>query len=177
MARYNSFLAESLQWWYEVRRGLMQEVHNIPPARFGFRPTLETRTITEVLQHILEFSIMTAEELTRDDTNLHRATYAQLVGIYAPNISRSDTKEKLTNLLVEQFKDAEEKYQKAGDIFMLQVVTKADGTRGTRISLLHEAIAHEMYHRGQLTVYQRLFGLAPAISADALNPTHTQPLP
>ena len=176
MAKYNSFLSESLQWWYEVRRGLMKEVHNIPPVRFSFRPTLETRTIAEVLQHILQFSIMTAEELTRDDTNFHRATYAQLVGIYAPNISRSENKEKLTNLLVEQFKDAEDKYQKAGDIFMLQVVNKYDGSKATRISLLHEAIAHEMYHRGQLTVYERLFGLVPAGTAETLDSSHSQPL-
>jgi uncharacterized damage-inducible protein DinB len=176
MSEYTSYLAEILHGWYEVRRGLMKEVHNIPPARFSFRPTLETRTIAELLHHILELSIVTAEELTRDDTNFQRAPYAHLVGIYAPNISRADTKEKLTNILVEQFKDAEERYQKAGEIYMMQLVPRPDGTRGTRMSILQETIAHEMYHRGQLTVYQRLFGISPAVTAESLSASTDSPL-
>ena len=41
-------------------------------------------------------------------------------------------------------------------------VTSAAGT-ATRLELLQDAIGHEQYHRGQLTVYERLLGLVPAL--------------
>ena len=36
-----------------------------------------------------------------------------------------------------------------------------------RLDILEEAIEHEMYHRGQLTVYARLLGLEPALSRES----------
>jgi len=148
--------------WYIHRRGVIREVSSIPPSRLTFRATLETRSILEIVHHLLEYSIITVEELVRTDTNLHRASMAQLVNIYAPNITRADTQEKLVNLLVEQYRDAESRLKDLGDLHMLQLVTRLDGSRDTRFALLQESIQHEMYHRGQLTIYARLLGLVPA---------------
>lgn len=161
-----TLLQEVFTKWYGVRRGLIREVNQIPTSRLTFRATLESRNILEIVHHILEYSVITVEELLRDDTNLHRATMAQLVNVYAPNISRTDTLEKLVNLLVDQYRDAEIRLKEKGDLHMLQFVTRLDGTRDTRFALLNEAIQHEMYHRGQLTVYSRLIGLVPALTHD-----------
>lgn len=170
MSTFKTLLEEILDYWYEVRRGLIKEVNNIPASRFTFRATLETRSITELLQHVLEVSILAVEELTREDTNLHRAPYAELLHFYAPNISRADTQELLVNLLVEQFKDADQRFRKAGDMHMLQLITKQDGSTGTRLSILKDTIGHERYHRGQLTVYARLLGLEPVATKEMHNP-------
>lgn len=159
-----TFLDEVLNWWYETRRGLIKELNAIPGSKFGYRPTLESRTLIELVQHVLEVSIISAEELTRDDTNYHRATLTQLIGIYAPNIGRQDTKEKLLDLLVEQYKDADRKYRQVGELYMMGLVERMDGTKATRISILVESIGHEMYHRGQVTVYERLNGLEPMLT-------------
>lgn len=159
-------LEETLAKWYGVRRGLIREISSIPPARLTFRATLEMRSIIDVVQHVLEFSIITVEELLREDTNLHRAGMSQLANVYAPNITRADTQEKLVNLLVEQYKDAELRLREAGDLHMQQLVAKLDGAKETRMLILQDTIQHEMYHRGQLTVYARLLGLEPALTKD-----------
>ena len=159
-------LGEILTKWYNVRRGLVREINSIPPARLTFRATLEMRSIIDVVQHVLEFSIITVEELLREDTNLHRASMSQLANVYAPNISRADTQEKLVNLLVEQYKDAELRLREAGDLHMQQLVPKLEGAKETRMTILQDTIQHEMYHRGQLTVYVRLLGLEPALTKD-----------
>ena len=39
-----------------------------------------------------------------------------------------------------------------------------DGQEMTKLAFLSFAIAHEMYHRGQLTVYERLLGIEPALT-------------
>ena len=54
MSTPTNLLDEVLDSWYEVRKGLIREIQNIPPARFTFRPTLETRNVTELVQHVLE---------------------------------------------------------------------------------------------------------------------------
>lgn len=162
----STLLQEILNKWFGIRRGLIRELNIIPPSRLGFRPTLEMRSVAEIVHHVLEYAVITVEELCRDDTNLHRVSMAQLVNVYAPNVSRSDTHEKLGNLLVDQYRDADARLRELGDLHMLQFVRRIDGSRDTRFSLLQEAIQHEMYHRGQLTVYTRLLGIVPAATAD-----------
>ena len=54
--------------WYSIRRGLIREVSNIPQTRLTFRATLETRSIMDIVHHILELSIITVEELVRADS-------------------------------------------------------------------------------------------------------------
>jgi uncharacterized damage-inducible protein DinB len=166
MATSKTLLAETLARWYTIRRGLIREVSNIPQTRLTFRATLETRSIMDIIHHVLELSIITVEELVREDTNLDRASLSQLANVYAPNITRADSQEKLVNLLVEQYRDAETRLRDLGDLHMMQLVPKMDGTYETRLTLLIDAIEHEMYHRGQLTVYARLIGLEPALTQD-----------
>ena len=39
-----------------------------------------------------------------------------------------------------------------------------DGKEMTKLAFMSFAIAHEMYHRGQLTVYERLLNIEPALT-------------
>jgi uncharacterized damage-inducible protein DinB len=176
MTTFQTMLDEVLEHWYDVRRGFIRELTIIPPQRLSFRATLETRSVMELVQHVLEYSIMIVEELVREDTNLHRAPYSQLLRFYAPNISKADTLEKLVDLLVEQYKDAEQRLRKAGEIHMLQLITNQDGSTSTRLAALQDAISHDMYHRGQLTVYTRLLGVEPALTRQLTQPT-LSPMP
>jgi uncharacterized damage-inducible protein DinB len=48
---------------------------------------------------------------------------------------------------------------------MLQFIERFDGEQGTRLAWLHHGIAQEMYHRGQLVLYERLMGIEPALTA------------
>jgi hypothetical protein len=43
-----------VQSWSEVRTGLLNEASQIPEEKFSFRATPETRSVTELLQHIVQ---------------------------------------------------------------------------------------------------------------------------
>ena len=73
--------------WKEVRSGLIDEAEQIPVDKFSFQVTPDTRSVAQLLQHIIEAQKM-----------------------------------------------------------------------------LTFAIAHEMYHRGQLTVYERLMNIEPVLT-------------
>jgi uncharacterized damage-inducible protein DinB len=51
-----------------------------------------------------------------------------------------------------------------GDASFEQTMTRFDGKQCTKIEMLNFTVAHEMYHRGQLTVYERLLGIEPALT-------------
>lgn len=159
-----TLLEETLEFWEDTRSGIIDEVQNIPEKRFDFRPAAEVRSIKELIVHILEVAMMMTGELTRKDTNFKRAPWLELLRMYASEAYRADTKQSLVQLLGTQLDEAETKFRKVGERHMLELITRFDGQKGTRLAWLQHGIAQEMYHRGQLTVYQRLMGIEPALT-------------
>ncbi len=161
---FKSLLEETLEGWRDVRGGLIEEVENIPSDRFAFRPTPETRSVTELVQHILEVALLMMGELTRPDTDFHRAPWQQLIDLYAQHVKEAMTKRELLGLLSSTIDEAEERFIASGELAMLQMITRFDGESGTRMAWLQHGIAQEMYHRGQLVLYARLLGIEPALT-------------
>lgn len=164
MKMYTTLLDETLEAWEGARTGAINELKNIPADKFDFRATREVRSVLELGIHILEVAMMMTGELTRVDTNFRRAPWPQLLKLYAAPAYRVKTKQQLLQLLASQLKDGIAKFQKAGELHMLQFMERFDGNRGTRLAWLNHAIAQEEYHRGQLTTYARLLGQEPALT-------------
>jgi uncharacterized damage-inducible protein DinB len=164
MASFKSLLEETLEGWRDVRQGLIEEVENIPEDRFDFRPTPEVKSATELVQHILEVALMMAGELTRADTDFRRAEWPELLDLHAAHVKAATTKAELLGLLRTTIGEAEQQFLEVGELQMLQFITRFDGEQGTRLAWLQHGIAQEMYHRGQLVLYERLMGIEPALS-------------
>ncbi len=164
MASYKSLLEETLEGWRDVRQGLIEEVENIPEERFDFRPTPEVMSVTEQVQHILEVALMMTGELTRPDTDFQRAPWPELLDLYAAPVRAATGKAELLDLLRTTIGEAEQQFLEAGELQMLQYIRRFDGEQGTRLAWLQHGIAQEMYHRGQLVLYERLLGIEPALT-------------
>jgi uncharacterized damage-inducible protein DinB len=164
MSGFDSFLDETLEAWRDARQGIIDEVRNIPAGKFDFRPTPETKSVRELVQHILEVSMMMTGELPRPDTNLKRYPWPKLLAKYAAAAYKADGKKELLALLKSQMREAERKFRRAGDLALWQYLERFDGKPGTKMQWLHHGIAQEMYHRGQLALYARLLGLEPALT-------------
>jgi uncharacterized damage-inducible protein DinB len=159
-----SVLEEALTAWRDARLGIIDEVRNIPARHFAFRPTPETRSVRELVQHILEVAMMMTGELTRPDTDFHRAPWPKLLGLYAKPAWRATSRPALLKLLRTQLADAERRFRHQGGLALFQFITQFDGSTGTKFAWLHHGIAQEMYHRGQLALYARLLGREPALT-------------
>jgi uncharacterized damage-inducible protein DinB len=164
MAEYASLLEEDLEAWADVRQGLIEEVENIPGDRFDFRPAPAVKNVAELIKHILEVALMMTGELTRADTDFRRAPWPELLALYAGHLDDYTTKAERLEVLRASFDEAREKFSEAGELHMLQFITRFDGQPGTRLAWLQHGIAQEMYHRGQLVLYQRLMGIEPALT-------------
>ncbi|UCF18273.1 MAG: DinB family protein [Gemmatimonadota bacterium] len=164
MPPFDTLLEETLEAWSDVRGGLIEEVRNVPEERFDFRPTRETRSVVELLQHVVEVSLLMTGELTRPDTDFHRAPWPDLIDLYAAHVKGVRSKDAMLGLLASTLEEGLARFRAVGELRMLQLIRRFDGEPGTRLAWLNHGIAQEMYHRGQLALYERLMGVEPALT-------------
>jgi uncharacterized damage-inducible protein DinB len=154
-----------IESWSEVRAGLIKEVSQVPEGQFSFRATPETRSVAELLQHIVEAQKMLVGEACRAETNLMRQSFADHIKEYAPEVAAVRDKNGLLELLRSSMETSEASIRSCGD-GLQQTMQRFDRKEVSKSDFLNFAIAHEMYHRGQLTVYERLLGVEPALTKD-----------
>lgn len=152
-----------IESWTEVRSGLIDEANQIPADKFTFQPAPESRSVRELLQHLIESQKFLVGEACRPDTNLMRGSFAENVKSYAPGVREVNDKDELLNLLRTTMEESAEKLRGAADE-MRNTMKRFDGKEMSKLGFMSFAIAHEMYHRGQLTVYERLLNIQPALT-------------
>ncbi|HEX2271270.1 MAG TPA: DinB family protein [Pyrinomonadaceae bacterium] len=149
--------------WKDVRNGLIAEVEKIPEDQFSFRATPETRSIAEVLHHIIEVQKILVGETCREDSNIRRQSFADHTKEYASGVRDAAGKQAIIDVLRRSLEEAEpciRSYAEKLD----DTTTSLDGRTTTKGAVLTFAISHEMYHRGQLTVYERLLNIEPVLT-------------
>jgi len=156
-------LESIIEGWREVRNGLIDEANQIPAEKFSFQPTPETRSVKQLLQHLVESQKFLVGEACRPDTNLMRGSFADNVKQYAPHVRDADDKDELLNLLRVSMDEAAAQLLYASDE-MKNTMKRFDGKEMAKLAFMSFAIAHEMYHRGQLTVYERLLNIEPVLT-------------
>lgn len=160
----STLLEEALEAWQFTRRGVIAEIENLTDADLKFIPSAESRTPAEIAIHIVESGLMMAGELTRPDGNFRRKSFPQFMKEYASAVRPVTKQRALVQLLKRTHADGERKIRMAGELHMLQLITRFDGERGTRLAWMNHAVSHEEYHRGQLALYARLVGRVPALT-------------
>ena|SRR5689334_20487053 len=149
--------------WQDVRDGFIREVELIPGEQMGFKPTAESRSVIEVLQHVIESQRMLVGEMCRDNTNFQRG-FPALQAEFGVGIKDANTKDAIIDLLRSSFAESKATIVAFGDENFEKDMTRFDGKQCSKFEMLNFAVSHEMYHRGQFTVYERLLGLEPALT-------------
>lgn len=152
-----------IESWREVRNGLIDEADQIPAEQFGFQPAPETRSVRQLLQHLVESQKFLVGEACRPDTNLMRGSFAENVKTYAPGVRDVNDKDELLNLMRSAMDESAEKLR-SNAAELKNTMKRFDGKEMNKLAFMSFAIAHEMYHRGQLTVYERLLSIEPALT-------------
>lgn len=164
MTGYTTLLEETLEAWAFARQGVIAELQNIPEKQLDFRPSDKSRTVIELVQHVIESGNMMAGELAREDGDFRRKSYEGFSVEYGRGISALRAKRQLLAALRRTHTDGEKRIRAAGELRMLQFITRFDGKKGTRLAWMNHGISHEEYHRGQLALYARLMGRVPALT-------------
>lgn len=153
----------TLKLWKDVRNGLIEEVEKIPDDQMSFRATPDTRSIAEILQHIVETQNILVGETCREDANLFRQSFADHSKQYGAGVRAVTDKQGLIEQLRSSMEAAESAVQSYADKWDAPM-TGLDGKPTTKGAFLTFACSHEMYHRGQLTVFERLLNIEPVLT-------------
>ena len=142
---------------------MIQEVEKIPEDQFSFRATPETRSIAEILQHIIQAQKVLVGEACRDDTNLMRQSMIAHAQEYAPGVHSVTDKNGLLELLRSSMEETQACIGESADKLDASM-TALNGQPTSKSAFLTFCVSHEMYHRGQLTVFERLLNIEPVLT-------------
>jgi uncharacterized damage-inducible protein DinB len=156
-------LEEMLAFWKEVRSGLIAELMQIPAEQFGFQPAPESRSVAGIIRHIVSVQQFSTGELCRPDTDFKRVPIRELVKRHAAEAHSGGDKEELIGLLRSSMESAEATLRAFGEEALREKVPY--GKMMSKLGILYIYITHETYHRGQITVYERLMHIEPAATA------------
>lgn len=156
-------LEELLDFWKEVRAGIIAELAQIPAEQFGFQPTPESRSVAGIIRHIIGAQEFSTGELCRPDTDFKRVPIRELVERHAAEAHSGGPKEELIGSLRSSMESVEPALRAVGEEALREKVQY--GKPMSKLDILNLYITHEMYHRGQITVYERLMQIEPAATA------------
>lgn len=149
--------------WKNARAGFITEVERIPEDQFSFRPAPEARTVIELIQHVINAQKFFVGETCRPDTNLMRRSFAEHTKAYGEGVDNVTGKAGLVELMRSSINEAEKTIRDHAD-GLNELMTGLDGKQMPKIAFLLFGMSHEMYHRGQFTVYERLLNVEPALT-------------
>jgi uncharacterized damage-inducible protein DinB len=164
MREYATILEEALEAWEFTREGVIDEFQALPEKDLGYKPAEKSRSVIELVQHIVESGTLMVGELTRSDGDFQRKSYEGFLHEYGRGISAKRTKAQLLDALKKTHTEGQRRFREVGELHMLQFIRRFDGKTGTRFAWMNHGISHEEYHRGQLALYTRLLGRVPALT-------------
>ena len=158
-------LADSLR---TVRRNTLIVAEEIPEDRYNFRAAPETRTVAQILTHIA-----VAQRMPEQIHAVERRT--TLEGFDFPGLMRSIVAEEQAPRskaqIITLLRDEGERWAKwlesQSDNFLAESVKLPAGMTPpskTRFEMLLSAKEHEMHHRGQLMLIERMLGIVPHLT-------------
>ena len=150
-----------------VRKNTIQVAEDIPESKYDFKATPDTRTIAQTLVHIAygpEFMFHVNDNKITDMTKVNFPELMQRIGAQEAKVRN---KAEIIALLKAEGDRYASFVEGLPDSFLDEVLTMPPGgspaTR-TRFDMLLSPKEHEMHHRGQLMLLERMVGVVPHLT-------------
>ncbi|MBI4903081.1 MAG: DinB family protein [Acidobacteria bacterium] len=153
-----------------VRRNTLRIAEEIPEEMYSFRPAEGTRTVAEMLSHIAHAPRFQQEVTLTGRNNLDGFNYMQFISAVMAESNKPRTKAELLDLLKAEGEKFAAQLESLSHEFLNQHITfppGGDPPSRSRFDLLMSVKEHEMHHRGQLMLIQRLLGQTPHLTREA----------
>jgi uncharacterized damage-inducible protein DinB len=147
-----------------VRGNTIAIANELNEDQFGFRPAEGSRTMKETLVHIGLISTLAEQIHGERMTTLEGFNFPAFVTEMQANEQRPRSKAEVVALLQENGDRFAAFLEGVSDDFLAEKVTFPFGDPKTRFEMLLSIKEHEMHHRGQLMLAQRLLGITPHLT-------------
>lgn len=151
-----------------VRNNTLKIAEEIPEDKYGFRPAEGCRSVAETLTHIAVMPrVQEQVHFVEHCSTLVGFDFFGIMGKLQAEAKAPRTKAQILELL----RTEGEKYAKAlegvSEAFLGEQVAYPEGMEPrakSRFEMLIAPKEHEMHHRGQLMVVQRMLGIKPHLT-------------
>ncbi len=151
-----------------VRKNTLQTARDIPEDKYGFSPAPGVRTVAQTLAHIAYISRV-AEDMhrVRRITGFDGYDFPALMRTIGAAEALLTTKDVIITALESEGEHFAGWLGSLSPEFLAERVENFDksGSR-SRLEMLLSPKEHEMHHRGQLMVVQRMLGLVPHLTRE-----------
>jgi uncharacterized damage-inducible protein DinB len=159
---------ELAQSFRTVRNNTIKIAEEVPEEKYGFRPAEGSRSVAETLVHIAVMTRVPEQiHVIEHRSSLVGFDFFGLRGKLQAEVKAPRTKAEILELL----RTEGEKYAKllegASEAFLGEHVEYPEGMElrmKSRFEMLTAPKEHEMHHRGQLTVIERMLGITPHLT-------------
>jgi uncharacterized damage-inducible protein DinB len=158
-------LAESSR---TVRGNTLKIAEDIPEEKYGFKATPDTRSVAELLVHIgLGHRFQQQAHAVERRTTLDGFNFPAFMQQIIAEEQRLRSKREIIELLASEGEAWASWLEGLQEEFLKEEVRSVAGRQPpsrTRFEMLLSPKEHEMHHRGQLMLIQRMIGITPHLT-------------
>ena len=151
----------------QVRNNTIQIAEEIPEASYNFKSAPDTRSIGQLLAHIALGAGIQMHIHGSSVNDLKAVNFMELFQKSIVEEAKPRTKADVIALLKAEGDRVATFLDGLSDDFLAQPVTQPPGMQPatkTRFEMLMSMKEHEMHHRGQLMLMQRMIGIVPHLT-------------
>ncbi len=148
-----------------VRKNTIQVAEDIPESRYDFVTAPDVRSVGQMLAHIAVSTRIWIELNRLNLTTLVGFDFYNFVQPFRAEESRRRSKAELIELLRTEGDEFASWLETLTPEFLAQTITEPDGkTAKSRLERILGAKEHEMHHRAQLMLIERVLGIVPHLT-------------
>ena len=155
-------LAESMR---TVRKNTILIAEDIPEKDYSYRPTPQSRSVAETLVHIA--SLVQFDRFIHQEqrlSSLEGFDFGALVKKSELEEQRPRSKSEIIDLLRTEGERWSQWVEQLPEALLSESVRQPGGASKNRFEMLLGTKEHELQHRAQLTVIERLIGIVPHLT-------------
>jgi len=151
-----------------VRKNTIKIAEEIPEEKYGFRPAEGCRSIAETLVHVAVMTRVPEQiHVIEHRSSLVGFDFFGLMGKLQAEVKAPRTKAQVLELLRSEGEKYGNVLEGASEAFLAEQVEYPEPMEPrmkSRFEMLSAPKEHEMHHRGQLMVIERMLGITPHLT-------------
>jgi uncharacterized damage-inducible protein DinB len=157
-----------------VRKNTIAIAEDIPEAQYDYRPAPDSRSVRETLLHVasmtfFDFHINQEQKRTSMEGFDSREFFARLPTYEKRGLS----KDEILTVLRDEGERWSDWVESLPEARAAEIVTRGASGGKSRFEMLIGTKDHEMHHRAQLMVVERLLGIVPHLTRNRQRPAES----
>jgi len=150
-----------------VRNNTIEIAKDIPEDEYDFTASPDTRSVRDMLVHIALANVFANEVHRKKISDLTKINWPEVVERVNAEQAKRRTKAEIISLLEEDAADFAGFLEGLDDAFLGEMLTMFPGATPdvkSRFEMLLGVKEHEMHHRAQLMLIERMLGIVPHLT-------------